>query len=99
MSTPHRENFPHHAEGRDTERNPHIETVPAHRKKLTRTSPLHQRASATSWIEGCLPHDGCRSRSRITQRMRANVTAKLYIQNPSVMTNIAVTIVVAIFGD
>jgi hypothetical protein len=30
--------------------------------------------------------------------MRASVTAILYIQNPSVMTNIAVSIVAAIFG-
>jgi len=35
----------------------------------------------------------------MTQRMRAKVTAKLYIQNPSIMISIAATIGVAIFDS
>jgi hypothetical protein len=34
----------------------------------------------------------------MTQRMRASVTAMLYIQKPNIITNIAVTIVPAIVG-
>jgi hypothetical protein len=72
--------------------------MPTHREKLAETIPLHQETSMDSSPDTVFVMEEIRSRSRITQRILVNTTTKLYAQNPSVISNIASSMVAAIFG-
>src|SRR5262245_33026710 len=72
---------------------PDIEAVTAHREEIRCATPIHLAVSCSSRV-----HCMCASRSSMIARTRASAAAMLYIQNANAMTNIPVSIVVAMLG-